>query len=254
MLKFFRTIRQNLINEGKTARYLKYAIGEIVLVVIGILIALQINNWNDERKEAILDEALRKEYIRDLYSEMQSNIFETERLINSYKQSRDGSEYLLKYIEGDCLKLGNINHLNEAQRKIFEGKVVNRASAYYEMRISGKLNKIKHDSLLNKLEDYYSLNNEILIQNQNYISLRSDLVFYMMENSPLKEKYNFYDENGYSFKFMEDLYHQERYIKLLRKVYSISRGGINLNLRLKDGAQIIIDYMDKHYSDVLKNQ
>ncbi|SDB19855.1 hypothetical protein SAMN03097699_0052 [Flavobacteriaceae bacterium MAR_2010_188] len=50
MLKLFRNIRQNLLAEGKTTKYLKYAIGEIVLVVIGILIALQINNWNENQK------------------------------------------------------------------------------------------------------------------------------------------------------------------------------------------------------------
>jgi len=50
MIKFFREIRQNLLMENKTRKYFRYAIGEIVLVVIGILIALQINNWNDERK------------------------------------------------------------------------------------------------------------------------------------------------------------------------------------------------------------
>jgi hypothetical protein len=48
MIKFFRKIRQNLLMENKTGKYLKYAIGEIVLVVIGILIALQINTWNTE--------------------------------------------------------------------------------------------------------------------------------------------------------------------------------------------------------------
>ena len=50
MIKFFRRIRQNLLSEGKTNKYLKYAIGEIVLVVVGILIALAINNWNETRK------------------------------------------------------------------------------------------------------------------------------------------------------------------------------------------------------------
>lgn len=48
MLKLFRNIRKNLLNEGKTSKYFKYAIGEIVLVVIGILIALSLNNWNTE--------------------------------------------------------------------------------------------------------------------------------------------------------------------------------------------------------------
>jgi len=46
MIKFFRGTRQTLLNEGKTSKYLKYAIGEIILVVIGILIAVSINNWN----------------------------------------------------------------------------------------------------------------------------------------------------------------------------------------------------------------
>jgi len=50
MIKFFRKIRQQLMTENKFSKYLMYAIGEIVLVVIGILIALQINNWNENRK------------------------------------------------------------------------------------------------------------------------------------------------------------------------------------------------------------
>ncbi len=50
MIKLFRRIRYDLMEKNKTAKYLKYAIGEIVLVVIGILIALQINNWNEDRK------------------------------------------------------------------------------------------------------------------------------------------------------------------------------------------------------------
>ena len=76
MIKFFRRIRQNLLSEGKTSKYFKYAIGEIILVVIGILIALQINNWNEQRK---LDKEISKIHkrlildldndIRDLYAQ-----------------------------------------------------------------------------------------------------------------------------------------------------------------------------------------
>src|SRR5210317_718090 len=50
MIKFFRIIRQNMIKQNNVSKYLLYAIGEIVLVVIGILIALQINNWNESKK------------------------------------------------------------------------------------------------------------------------------------------------------------------------------------------------------------
>ena len=50
MLKFFRKIRQKLISEGNLKRYLIYAVGEILLVMIGILLALQVNNWNERNK------------------------------------------------------------------------------------------------------------------------------------------------------------------------------------------------------------
>ena len=66
MLKFFRKIRQNLIFKGKTVNYLKYAIGEIILVVIGILIALQINNWNESRKLVVEEKQYYKNIKRQL--------------------------------------------------------------------------------------------------------------------------------------------------------------------------------------------
>ncbi|WP_298760776.1 DUF6090 family protein [uncultured Psychroserpens sp.] len=65
MIKFFRHIRRSLLSEGKTTKYLKYAIGEILLVVIGILIALGINNWNEnlkaQKNEKVLLQKLQEE-------------------------------------------------------------------------------------------------------------------------------------------------------------------------------------------------
>ena len=65
MIKFFRKIRQNLLMENKTGKYFKYAIGEIILVVIGILIALSINNWNEDRKAKINEVFLVKQLLED---------------------------------------------------------------------------------------------------------------------------------------------------------------------------------------------
>ena len=58
MLTFFRKIRKALLESGSTQKYLLYAIGEIALVVIGILIALQINNWNEWRKEREMENGI----------------------------------------------------------------------------------------------------------------------------------------------------------------------------------------------------
>ena len=70
MIKFFRKIRQNLLLEGKNGKYLKYAIGEIVLVVIGILIALSINNWNTDR----INNNRVKQYAKSLVQDLENDI------------------------------------------------------------------------------------------------------------------------------------------------------------------------------------
>ncbi|WP_411767611.1 DUF6090 family protein [Winogradskyella sp. A3E31] len=75
MIKFFRKIRQDLLSKGKTGKYLKYAIGEIILVVIGILIALQINNWNQER----LNNKQEQQILLQLKSEFRENLNELDR-------------------------------------------------------------------------------------------------------------------------------------------------------------------------------
>jgi hypothetical protein len=69
MIKFFRKIRQNMLDEGKTGKYLKYAVGEILLVVVGILIALQINNWNENRKNRIIEKNILTSIKLDLISD-----------------------------------------------------------------------------------------------------------------------------------------------------------------------------------------
>jgi len=66
MIKFFRKIRQKMLTENKFSKYLLYAIGEIFLVVIGILIALSINNWNESRKNQELVSIYKTELINDL--------------------------------------------------------------------------------------------------------------------------------------------------------------------------------------------
>jgi|TARA_B110000902_G_scaffold265892_1_gene351648 hypothetical protein len=77
MIKFFRKTRQNLLMENKTGKYFKYAIGEIILVVIGILIALSINNWNELKKQR--NEA--QTFIKRLSEEVGQNIEVTNREI-----------------------------------------------------------------------------------------------------------------------------------------------------------------------------
>ena len=80
---FFRRIRKNLLSEGNYRKYFKYAIGEIILVVIGILIAIQINDWNENRKQT----KIRKQYLTEMRFELQEDINQLDFYINNLKKS-----------------------------------------------------------------------------------------------------------------------------------------------------------------------
>jgi hypothetical protein len=95
MIKLFRKIRQNLLNEGKTTKYFKYAIGEIVLVVIGILIALSINNWNELRKERSKEQKI----LVELLSQFKDNLVQLEDKIHQRKLIIKGSKRALELMD-----------------------------------------------------------------------------------------------------------------------------------------------------------
>lgn len=90
MLRFFRKMRKALIPENRFGRYFLYALGEIVLVVIGILIALQVNNWNLGRLEKIEE----KEILLDLFEEFNQNNIELDRRIKEVEDLNENTAIL----------------------------------------------------------------------------------------------------------------------------------------------------------------
>ena len=97
MIKFFRHIRKSLLSEGKTTKYFKYAIGEIVLVVIGILIALSINNWNETRKAKIRS----IEYHERIAEDLERIIKTSENLNATAKQVLTSIEHTVRLLESN---------------------------------------------------------------------------------------------------------------------------------------------------------
>ncbi|TMM56859.1 hypothetical protein FEE95_10185 [Maribacter algarum] len=95
MIKFFRHIRRSLIQENKMGKYFKYAIGEIILVVIGILIALSINNWNENRKER----GQEQELLLQLQSEFRSNLEQLDQKTDMRNQMTFAALKLLHNID-----------------------------------------------------------------------------------------------------------------------------------------------------------
>lgn len=95
MISFFRKIRQSLLTQNRVTRYLAYAVGEILLVVIGILIALQVNNWNEYRKDRIQE----REVLAQLESEFQSNLEQLDEKIAIRNKLIQSSMKLIEFID-----------------------------------------------------------------------------------------------------------------------------------------------------------
>jgi hypothetical protein len=95
MIKFFRHIRQKLLSQNRVTRYLAYAVGEILLVVMGILIALQVNNWNEYRKDRVKE----REILIQLESEFQSNLDQLDEKIEIRNLLVHSSMKLLELID-----------------------------------------------------------------------------------------------------------------------------------------------------------
>ncbi|WP_104736290.1 DUF6090 family protein [Hanstruepera ponticola] len=150
MIKFFRKIRQDLLSEGKTGKYLKYAIGEIVLVVIGILIALQINNWNESRKESNYEQKFLNELKSDfLYNkeELSSNIKQASDLANN----GDSIIAILSLTKKDVDLIKVFNHT----KKLHGYSTFDPSNgALNNLMSSGNLNIIKNDSLRMQLSKW----------------------------------------------------------------------------------------------------
>jgi len=146
MISFFRKIRERLLSEGKMGRYVKYALGEIVLVVIGILIALQVNDWNENRK---------------------SNDFELE-MLTQIQQNLSNDKIALKQIHVNFKRaISSIDKILDQQQTVYPdslkywlGDIIQferfaSITNSYEALKSNGLDKISDNELRLLLSNYY---------------------------------------------------------------------------------------------------
>ncbi len=147
MIKFFRKIRQNLLMENKTGKYFKYAIGEIILVVIGILIALQINNWNDSRKNKIYEQEIISLINQNLKNDSIALSTELLKSKESTKLTNQLLEQVNKGIYNDSINLW--------LGKIISFEMFKSQSSAFEILKSKGIDVISNKELQLELISYY---------------------------------------------------------------------------------------------------
>lgn len=173
MIKFFRHIRRSLIHKNQMGKYFKYAIGEILLVVIGILIALQINNWNEQRK--LKTEEL--ELLTNLKQSFQGKLTELKRLNTDRNEHLKINKKLADYAKADTIpEVEMFTMLSQ----LYTWYAVNEEFSVINMLFSsGKINTISNDSLKAKLITWPDLMEEMLEEQrvlQNLVTQRLNLV------------------------------------------------------------------------------
>ncbi|MFD1004965.1 DUF6090 family protein [Winogradskyella aquimaris] len=207
MIKFFRHIRQSLIMNNKTSKYFKYAIGEIILVMIGILLALQVNNWNEERKHHKSEKEFYKgiaydlnqdlEFIRYVrsYTEPKLNVFKrlNTQFPNDYGKNKTKIDSLLGIylfsgqrtfypVSGSFKSALAGNEINTYSQKNLIQDIIKLYGSFYDRLIdNGKI----IDERWGKLSETYIHNRRVNsfedINNSNYISLLDDFHFHYIQ-------------------------------------------------------------------------
>jgi len=168
MLKFFRKIRRNLLSEGKSGTYFKYALGEVFLVVIGILIALQINNWNENRKQLKQQYFLFQQLLSDAKAD---SVFFTNRLeglaildstLISIRKLEDNPNYDILSINTNGT--GNVLPMNSFR---YESNLLNNNEDVYK-----ELSNFEIKSMFREYRAKYSyVNNSYNVLNDMLVSV-----------------------------------------------------------------------------------
>jgi len=145
--------------ENKTSKYLKYAIGEIVLVVIGILIALQINSWNDERKAKIVENNFFANVLLDLEKDN-----ENLNYYNKFHQKRiQYLDTLLTYVRNPNRTMGIEKFGAYVEPLFYSVKPTNNSTTFESAKSMGVFNNFREKDIVKNLSQYYA--DFVLIEN-----------------------------------------------------------------------------------------
>ncbi|WP_138432704.1 DUF6090 family protein [Winogradskyella algicola] len=210
MIKFFRHIRRSLINQNKMKNYFKYAFGEVLLVVIGILIALAINNWNENRKAKNNEIVL----LSKLQEENSLNMASIEDHLELRKEMPDAVESFIKLLESKNLeskseltqeKLGNI--LRSAAYTFIQSNLVNYINTY----------NAKNSELSKELATLEFYQNDLHLSSTKGLDLKIKYVFEALNNDV-----DFSSLNIISYKTLESLRFKNNLVIIADIEYEIS--------------------------------
>jgi len=209
MIPFFRKIRKKLANDNRPLKYMRYAIGEIVLVMVGILLAVQVNNWNQERKSKLKELKLLKE----LRSDLIQNVADIKENLTFFTITKTANETIIYHIENN---LSYHDSLNYHFGNLYPYITFNPNQTTYGSLKQMGFDVISNDSLRISISDLYA--NEfasykkfediyMLEHYENYMKpiMISELTDYIVYTSAKPKNYNQFIKNTQNKGAMEHM-------------------------------------------------
>lgn len=231
--------------ENKTGKYFKYAIGEIVLVVIGILIALQINNWNQGRIEQNKEQTYLSNIKRDLENQLNSIDIQLEHEKKYIVNTQPFLDYFYKHKKILLDSTFNQNLTSTTERRTF----VRTDPTYTDLISSGNIDIIKDITFKNNLIEYYqnlervekiNQNNNIHLNDQIYFSEILKLIYYDDETTPNSEELV-----KISNRIINTEENKLKLINLVNYRKMLALGSTELMLEIKTETQQLLDFMNE---------
>lgn len=241
MISFFRKIRQKLLSQNKVTRYLVYALGEILLVVTGILIALQVNNWNESRKqEKISEQTLQslEEEINEARSNLDKIISFNERILGLSNRFLAG-ELTKDSLENDPTQIfylttyafTTLNFAITEQELSTERTILGRQSLNAKLRVS--------------LQDYLSMGDlEELLGN----FWNNEVLPYFIEKKMMVVYNRFLKQESINKEDIQQIVNEDHFINLVATTNSMNYQFLNLLKKLdKDLEEALVLIKGEEY-------
>ena len=255
MLKIFRKIRQKLAYENKLSKYLRYAIGEILLIVIGILIALQLNNWSESNK--------RREKELHYLSNIKTDLILNSEQIDNYITKRNdlikSANIMLQYFEGK--PIDDINAINAHAINIYTWqRFFQINNTFQELTNSGNLASITNDSIKNTLLELDSEYKKLKAEEDHFRfdaeTLLYKPVYRLLDLNPAVINYTFHVTNGNAGEniklneeqykiLLSDLQHKNGFVMA---VYEFTVMNNELS-HMKETSEKLINLIDKELAE-----
>lgn len=243
------------MKQNKLSKYFKYAFGEILLVVIGILLALQINNWNNKRVELEIEQVYLVGLKNDITRQVAINNSYLEMFYN--KSISLNEQLLLDYQKSnDFLKIDSLN--TKLTKMLTITNVTNSYTTYKELMSTGQLKIIQNKDLRKSIVNYYELSEMVAVSANNNISnvfypelfpvIKSSVILDLKEfelDSIIKQ--NNYPEKLYSIihKKLENTTNELKLINALTLRMVILSYGKNQLITLNAEAEKIIELIEE---------